>query len=146
MAACEQRSTWQCSSIKRRADPFLSAEPRIPIYLPGNAHTTIYWSQDSFICWIFLIIEKLCLAVSYIVNHMLLLLHLAEHSSVHLLVESPLVNLQHSIVSQQSTILWHTRITHLFHMSPTIPAPFGIVCSSKLALRAAALSFSGLRL
>jgi hypothetical protein len=35
--------------------------------------------------------------------------------------------------------------THLFHMSPKTPAPLGIVCSSQLALRAAALSLAGPR-
>lgn len=38
-----------------------------------------------------------------------------------------------------------TNMTYLFHMSPRMPAPRGIVCSSQLALRAAALSFVGLR-
>ena len=32
--------------------------------------------------------------------------------------------------------------TYLFHISPKTPAPLGMVCSSQLALRAAALSFA----
>jgi hypothetical protein len=36
-------------------------------------------------------------------------------------------------------------MAYLFHISPKMPAPRGIVCSSQLALRAAALSFVGLR-
>lgn len=36
-------------------------------------------------------------------------------------------------------------LVYLFHMSPKIPAPLGMDCSSKLALRAAALSLAGSR-
>lgn len=36
-------------------------------------------------------------------------------------------------------------LVNLFHISPNTPAPLGMVCSSKLALRAAARSLAGSR-
>ncbi len=48
-------------------------------------------------------------------------------------------------VSSYSSCFILNNVTYLFHMSPRMPAPRGIVCSSQLALRAAALSFVGLR-
>jgi hypothetical protein len=47
--------------------------------------------------------------------------------------------------SQVTTRLYLPPLVYLFHMSPKIPAPLGIDCSSKLALRAAALSLAGSR-
>jgi hypothetical protein len=59
-------------------------------------------------------------------------------------VPQPLVNLQTN-PSQQSFVSSRWPSTYLFHISPKTPAPLGIVCSSQLALRAAALSLAGPR-
>jgi len=69
-------------------------------------------------------------------------------STLFYLVPVPLVNLSkhHQSVTALSIVSICSKLcTYLFHISPKTPAPRGMVCSSQLALRAAALSLVGLR-
>jgi hypothetical protein len=57
----------------------------------------------------------------------------------------PLVNLSTVASQHQLSSHPHQACTYLFHISPKIPAPLGILCSSQLALRAVLYSSAGPR-